>query len=146
VLADWSVEEVARRADRVDVGVVVKRAARWERGELYTDVHLQVERTLKGKATTRLIVTQLGGRDRGEVLEVVGDARLPVGARVVLFTYAHADGRRYLVGMSLGAYRVLADGRLEQDVEASLARGRVLLPPPGRRATTWARIEDAARP
>jgi hypothetical protein len=139
VLADWDVSELAARADRIDVVTVVAQRSSDE-GELgRTFSRVRVERTLKGAKATELELTQLGGVDT----EVVGDARLRVGERWLLFSFGAPDGRRYLVGMSLGAWRV--DGaRLTQDIEVPLASGDgELLPAPGRRAATILDVERA---
>lgn len=106
VLVERTLAELCARADRVDIGVVERRAFRAE-GELgRTDTTLRVERTLKGAPRARLVVTQLGGERDGVATELVGDARLVPGERFVLLTWLAPDGRRYLVSMGLGALHV----------------------------------------
>ncbi|MCC7383777.1 MAG: hypothetical protein IT384_18190 [Deltaproteobacteria bacterium] len=133
VLADWSLDQVAARADLIVIGVVESK--RTLAGEmLMTESVFRVERTLAGAATDRIVLSQLGGRQGDRVVEIVGDAELAIGGRFVLFTRVHADGRRYLVGMALGAY-ALEGERATQRIDAPLidARG-VVTPAPGVRS------------
>jgi hypothetical protein len=72
-----------------------------------TETTVAVDELLLGDAAGDVMISQLGGVDGRVISEVVGDARLHVGQRVLLATYRHSDGRRYLVGMSLGAYEIV---------------------------------------
>jgi len=135
VLANWSLEEVVRRGDSVVIGTVRGQRFVESRGEALAETDVEVDEVLLGPPLRTLTVSQMGGEAAGVRTEVVGDARLEPGRRVLLITFAHQDGRRYLVGMALGALFLDDDARtLRQDVEASLVEpdGRVL-PPPGER-------------
>lgn len=134
ILADWDLAEIIRRSDSIIIGRVAKRRTLVVEGRPMTESAVFVEETLLGEASETLVVSQLGGVVGRQASEVVGDARLRTGERVLLFTFRHPDGRRYLVGMALGAYVVRGD-RLEQRVDVPLLRedGR-LSPPPGRTA------------
>jgi hypothetical protein len=148
MLADWSLEEVLHRADSVVIGEVTSQSyvkvPDAERGEqLMTESHVRVEETLLGQQRPEIVLSQLGGVDGKVVSEIVGDAKLRVGQRIVVATYQHKDGRRYLVGMSLGFYEISgADG--VQDIEASIfdRAGRVL-PAPGRRTISMEALRAA---
>lgn len=145
ILADWDLEEVIRRADSIVIGRVrARRTVVVDRRPL-TETSVEVEETLLGAPVKTLVVSQLGGVVRGQASEVVGDARLRVGDRLLLFTFRHQDGRRHLVGMALGAY-VLRGETLEQDVEVPLLRedGR-LLPPPGPRTRALNEVRNLIR-
>lgn len=154
ILADWDLEELARRSDLVVVGTVKEQrfVVDEKMKAVLTESELVVERTLQGKPMPTLVLTQLGGRAGSVVSEVMGDARLTPGARVLLFTFAHEDGRRYLVGMALGAWFMASgpDGALTQLVDSPLVNesGEVR-PAPGQRIITIddvkAAIEKAAQ-
>lgn len=138
VLADWDVEELVRRADLIVVGTVKEQRYIVDEAlkAVLTESEVVVERTLQGKEAASFVLTQLGGRAGSVVSEVVGDARLAPGDRVLLFTFRHEDGRRYLVGMALGAWFVVSgeEGSFSQDIESPLvdASGAVKAAP-GRR-------------
>jgi hypothetical protein len=145
ILSDWSLEQVLGHADRVVLGLVVEqRAVRGARHPL-TESVVRVDRVLKGEACDRLVVSQYGGRQGDVTLRIPGDPRLEVGQRVVLITRRARDGRAYLVGMSLGAFRVDGD-RLVQSVDVPLlgADGQVR-PPPGTRSLRLDELEAAIR-
>lgn len=121
ILADWELDELVRRSDRVVIGTVIAQrtvdAAPGSITNLLTESTVRVEETLRGPHARELIITQLGGKKNGRSTWIEGDARLIEGRTMVLFTYLHPDGRRYLTGMSLGA--LFADG----DVLSSSSRG-----------------------
>lgn len=146
ILADWSIEDLVRRADSVVIGVVgaPRFVAAGDR-RLLTETPIRVERQLLGDVGRAFVLTQLGGRAGGQETTAVGDAHLQAGERVLLITYRHTDGRRYLVGMALGALH-LAGPMAEQRLAVPLLRpdGR-LAPPPGRRRLRLERIEAAIR-
>jgi hypothetical protein len=148
VLADWNLDDLVQRADLIVVGKVgaqrsvhVQQAGHGD--TLMTETTIAVERTLLGRSGPSFVLSQLGGREGDRIVEIVGDAVLNPGDRVLLFTYQHSDGRRYLVGMSLGAY--LAGGTtFDQQIDVPQIRpDGALLPPPGRRAITEAVVRSA---
>ncbi len=142
LILDWDIDELVARADLVVIGTVGQQRYVEVGGRLVTESDILVEQSLKGRQTLRFVLTQLGGRDGDIIEEVVGTARLRPGQRFLLMTERRRDGRRYIVGLSLGAYHV--DGkRLRQTIEASLINsdGRIADPPVERRAL----IEDVVR-
>lgn len=142
VLVNWSLEDLVKRADLVVIAKVTDQAfvVDEERRMVITETTVEVERTLMGKTQPGFVLTQLGGRAGSVVTEVMGDAHLSVGDRVLLFTFEHEDKRRYLVGMALGVWHVenTADAPiLSQQIDDPLvgATGE-LLPAPGRRTAS----------
>lgn len=132
VLADWDLNDLATRADRVVIGVIGEQRSVRVDGRLMTETLIRVERTLHGQHRPTVVVTQLGGREGDRVSEVIGTAELIAGERMLLFTYGHADGRRYLVGMALGAFFVRDGGALSRRVNVPLlTRQGATRPPPG---------------
>ena len=109
VLADWDLPELLARADRVAIGTIgEKRTVLVEQAPM-TETAVRVEETLFGAPVRALSISQLGGVIGGKRTWVDGDAELVRGAKMVLFTYEHRDGRTYLVGMSLGAFLISGD-------------------------------------
>lgn len=147
LLADWDLDELARRADLIVVGTVEAQVTvvPTDKRVVLTESTIRVERTLLGAPRATFVLSQLGGRKGSVVTEIVGDARLAEGDKVLLFTFEHEDKRRYLVGMALGAWFLGEEpGVLEQTVTASLvdAQGQ-LREGPGLRQATLADVEAA---
>lgn len=149
VLANWSLEDLAKRADLVVIAKVTEQAyvVDEERRAVLTESTVEVERTLMGKTLPGFTLTQLGGRAGSVVTEVMGDARLNVGDRVLLFTFEHDDKRRYLVGMALGVWHLEATDDapiLSQQIDEPLVEMTgTLLPAPGRRTTSLDDVKAA---
>ncbi|MBI2375170.1 MAG: hypothetical protein HYV07_14335 [Deltaproteobacteria bacterium] len=129
VLEALSLDELAARADSVVIGVIGSKSSVRSLGQLFTETEIIVEQTLLGEERRSLVLTQLGGEDRGQVIELVGDAKLLSGSRMLLFTYRHTDGNRYLVGMGQGAFLIQGETWV-REIEASLQRpdGRIDAP------------------
>jgi hypothetical protein len=109
VMIRLDVPELAKRADAVVVGKVLKMESRWtgDGRQIVTDVHIQVDEPLKGAPAQILIVQQPGGvvGDIGQM--VSGLASFKPSEEVVLFLESRGNGKRYLVsGMAQGKYRV----------------------------------------
>lgn len=139
LLSDWSLDQVAARADLIVIGVVESQRTVLA-DTLMTETVIRVEKTLAGSPADRIVLSQIGGRQGDRVVEVVGDASLAVGDRLLLFTRAHPDGRRYLVGMSLGAYLVEGEVATQRiDVPLITPDGQIA-PAPGVRRLTLGRI------
>lgn len=148
VLANWSMEEVVSRADSVVIGTIgAKRTVEGKKGRLLTETTVQVDEVLMGAPRGELVVSQLGGR-RGEVVtEVAGDAKLEPGARMLLMTFEHKDGRRYIVGMALGAFRLDGEATLVQRIDATLLDDQGKMhPAPGLRKTSLEKVRALVAP
>jgi hypothetical protein len=149
VLADWSLQDLVRRADLVVIGTVTAQeyVVDDKRKAVLTLSSVAVERTMMGKPVETFTLTQLGGRAGSVVTEVMGDAQLAVGDRVLLFTFAHDDDRRYLVGMALGAWQLAGPKEapeLRQRIDSPLASmDGSLRPAPGLRTATLDDVKAA---
>lgn len=100
------------QAAHVVVADAVADAVGWDdRGRIVTDVTLRVVETFKGDTApgAALVVRTFGGAIDGLGMRVTGAARIPVGARVLLFAHVAGDGWLRPVGMSQGVMRVVAD-------------------------------------
>ncbi len=146
ILADWDLADLAVRTDTVVIGVVGSQRSLRVDGLLMTETEVRVERILRGEPRDTLTLSQLGGREGTLIAEVIGTAELIPGERVLLFTYRHADGRRYLVGMALGAFFVRDREVLTRRVDVPLmTRDGSLRPPPGRQQLRLEEVETALR-
>lgn len=144
VLIEQSPQQIMRQADLVVLGHVVAQRSVRAQGTLMTESLVAVEETLKGPATRQVVISQLGGKDGNIEMDVPGDARLVPGQRVVLATYLHDDGRRYLVGMALGAF-VIEGQRAMQTVDAPLVTpGGGVQAPPGVRILSLTNLRALA--
>ena len=145
VLANWDLDEVVRRSDLIVIGTIGKQRSIKVGTDVMTESEVLVEETLRGEPTKSFTLSQLGGKIGTSVYEIVGDAKLGRGDRVLLLTYLHKDGRRYLVGMSLGAY-FLSGEHARQTVEVPLVESNGgLRPAPGLRQIAVDRIRAVAR-
>ncbi|MFI5299007.1 MAG: hypothetical protein ACHREM_13000 [Polyangiales bacterium] len=132
-----SLEELVTRAERVVVAVPRTRSSRWESGRMVTYTTVDVEATLGGSAATApLVVRTLGGEIDGLGQQVYGEAKLPLGAPVILFLRAPIAakdvallGSLGVVAMEQGAMHInRAAGKIDT-VRATL--GSEAITPPG---------------
>jgi hypothetical protein len=105
------VADMARRADVVVMGRVLRQTATWnpERTRIYTLTELSVSEALKGTAAAGETVTirQLGGTLDGLVQTVPGNARFGVGEEVVVFLDRdETQPLHYVIGMAQGKFTV----------------------------------------
>lgn len=105
------VADMARRADVVVVGRVLRQTATWnpERTRIYTLTEISVSESLKGTAAAGATVTirQLGGTLDGLVQTVPGNARFVVGEDVVVFLDRdETQPLHYVIGMAQGKFTV----------------------------------------
>ena len=130
VLMDWTLSERVAHSDLIVIGTIAGASTVEVDGNLMTVTDIDVESVLLGRAPARISVWQFGGERDGKVMRVVGDARLIPGARMLLLTHLYRDGRRYLVGMSMGAYLVQGH-QLTGQLDAPLLRDGEIVSGPG---------------
>jgi hypothetical protein len=102
-------ETLVAEADQVVVARVLSLNSRYDdRGQIVTDVSLQVEESVKGDtAAGAAIVVQRQGGTVGDIgMRVSGEPSFVVGETVVLFAARYTGGALRPVGMSQGALRV----------------------------------------
>ncbi len=103
---------LARRALAVVVGRATSRRTEVdERGQPWTLVRLRVERVAHDRTTSFrsggwFEVALLGGVLGDRVMRVPGEARLPDGARILLFLWRDGHGRWRPLGMARGALSI----------------------------------------
>lgn len=113
VLMHVSVKEMTRQATDVVQGKVVFQSVTAQGGTIWTDSHVKVTSTIKGKSRRGrvVLVRQMGGETATRGVRVAGVARFSVGEEVLVFLEP-AGGRFYKpVGMCLGKYRLTRDSR-----------------------------------
>ena len=102
-------------AEQVVVARVISLNSRFdERGQIVTDVAMQVEESVKGEqpAGAAIVVRKQGGVLGDIGMRVSGEPNFSVGETVVLFGGRTKDGALRPVGMSQGALRVFEqDGK-----------------------------------
>jgi hypothetical protein len=108
-------------SDVVVEGRVAQQTIAHADGYTFVDSTIVIARTLHGRARGRIVVRQLGP-DR----VVVGDGRLAVGERVVVFVRRAPHDRFYLTALAQSVYHVRGSGDRAQVVrqldELSLVR------------------------
>jgi hypothetical protein len=108
-----TLEQLADRSTHVVRAVVVSHSSAREPGPagIYTRTTLRIEESLKGSAPKTLVVRQAGGKIGTESVELIGDASLAEGERVLAFVSC-APGRDFcaLVGLAQGKFHLADDG------------------------------------
>lgn len=143
VIAAWTLDEVVAHADLIVTGTVGASRGVRDAGRVLTETEIAVDQVLLGTWATPLVISQPGGKDGDIVVDVAGTVRLTPGDRVLLITALAKDRRRYIVGLSLGFYRLDGD-RLSQQIEVqSAGPGGALRPAVGPRTLGLDAVNDA---
>ncbi|MFL5345894.1 MAG: hypothetical protein ACJ8AT_13970 [Hyalangium sp.] len=110
---------LAQAADTVVHGTVRRMESRWsgDHRRIVTDVELEVTETLKGQASSTVLIIQPGGRvgDIGQIVH--GLASFSPGEEVVVFLERHGSNAFQVTGMAQGKYQV----RRSEDSRSVLA-------------------------
>lgn len=115
IVKQLSVSDMARRADVIVQGTVVRQSASWnpEHTRIYTVTEIQVAESLKGGAAagTVISVRQLGGVADGIVQSIPGNARFALAEEVVVFLDRDETlPLHYVIGMAQGKFSVSGAG------------------------------------
>lgn len=124
VLAPLDTRALTARADRVVLGTVESKTARWsdDHEVIFTEVTIRVTRSYKGdvKPGQTLLVRREGGVVDGIGMRVYGAASFAVGEEVLVFVQTRG-GATYTVGMTQGKLHVSVGPNGEKQVAANLA-------------------------
>jgi hypothetical protein len=124
VLAPLDTRALTARADRVVLGTVESKVARWsdDHEVIFTDVTIRVTRSYKGavKPGQTLVVRREGGVVDGIGMRVYGAASFAVGEEVLVFAQTRG-GATYTVGMTQGKLHVTVGPDGVKQVAANLA-------------------------
>lgn len=108
-----SLEQMTERAQMIFTGRVVGTRADWnaERTRIYTYVTLEVDRFLKGDATSNTVTIRMWGGRVGRYRSFVpGTPQFATGENVLLFCSGAQARVPTVLGLSLGKFSVTADG------------------------------------
>jgi hypothetical protein len=111
VMLKLELRDLVGRADVIFVGKATRVESRWseDRRHIVTDTTFLVERGVRGALPGATVtVRHLGGSVGGIGMLIAGTPSFRVGEQALLFTDLRA-GRRYVTGMSQGAYLVARD-------------------------------------
>jgi hypothetical protein len=108
-----SLPELARDAEFIFVGRCESRASHYndDRSLILTAYRFRVDRVLKGRPTTGLVLDELGGMvgDRG--MTVAGTPEHQVGEEVLVFVHRTPLGRLATYGLGQGRFQITRDSR-----------------------------------
>lgn len=104
--AETSVEELARGAEVVVRGKVLRTSSRWEGGRIVTEAEIGVASAWKGVPGERLAVVVPGGRVGDLAQKVSGAPTFRRDEEVVVFAGRAGPRRLGVVGLALGKFRV----------------------------------------
>jgi hypothetical protein len=111
-VAPLSFDELVSRADRIVVGQVVSVESRAEGDVIRTHVTFRVSQAVKGRASTLVPLTFLGGQVGERGMHVAGMPQFKVGDENVLFFVERTDTVNPIVGFWHGRVRIeRASGR-----------------------------------
>jgi hypothetical protein len=98
-------------SSEIVIGEVESVRPRWNdaRTKIYTDVTVKVSRALKGPATERVVLTQLGGEVDGVRVTVPGCPAFTPGEEALFFVWRDARGRAQVNGLGQGKFEILRD-------------------------------------
>ncbi len=110
------VNQLATEADQVLIGRVWNMRSDWteDRSEIYTDVSLDVERTLKGRARDRVTFRVMGGTVGDETMIVPDSPDFEYADRVLVFLKTDDQGALRVWGWFQGKY-IIRNDRAEND-------------------------------
>ena len=93
------------------IGQVEAVRPRWsaDHHKIFTDVDVRVSQSLKGAATERLTLTQLGGEIEGVRYSVPGGPLFRPGGEALLFVWRDTQGRPQVNGLAQGKFDIERD-------------------------------------
>ena len=125
-------------------GHVVDASAGWTDGRrtIETEVIVRADEYLKGNLGARVSIRLPGGQIGRYRTVFVGAPQFAAGDEVVLFLKTREGGLPYIVGLSQGAYRVVADPRSGRRMVTS----PIVMTTPGQAVQRVVRGDPARRP
>jgi hypothetical protein len=101
-----TIEELTAKADSILIGEVTDSTCYQEgEGNIYTQVTLSVEQTIKGETEEEVVIRVAGGKVNGQVLWVEDAPTFQLGERVVVFL-EEDDGGFGVVGWFQGKFSI----------------------------------------
>ena len=98
-------------SSEIVIGTVVGTRSYWseDRRRIFTDVDVQVSRSLKGEASGRLTLVQLGGEVDGVRYSIPGGPLFRSGEEALLFVWRDTRGRPQVNGLAQGKFDIERD-------------------------------------
>ena len=98
------------------IGSVESVRSYWDPGHtrILTDVTFRIQRSLKGSASERMTLTQIGGEVEGARYQVPGAPQFHLGEESLLFVWRDRAGRRQVNGLGQGKFDIRRDRTTER--------------------------------
>jgi hypothetical protein len=129
-----NLEEMATASPSIVHGTVISTESKWneERSLIVTDVRIRVLGTVKGDATSEVVVRQPGGVVGKLKVEVPGMSVFRPDDEVVLFLAPGSTGQLHVNGLTQGRFDVIKDSRTgEKTIRGLTPEQMTLLSPAG---------------
>lgn len=93
------------------IGRVTQMRSAWNDAHtrIYTEVEIEVDRSLKGEVGRRVTLRQLGGEVDGVRYNVPGCAAFRPGEEALLFVWRDSTGRAQVNGLAQGKFEIMRD-------------------------------------
>lgn len=106
-----SIDDLAKRADRIVHGTVLSNTVRRDSaGRIYTTVELEVREHWRGNhAPGRFTLVHAGGVLGDQGLSISGQEQFAIGEEVIVFAALNQRGDAVAVGMAQGKFNVIRD-------------------------------------
>ncbi|NOY05878.1 MAG: hypothetical protein GXO82_04500, partial [Chlorobi bacterium] len=121
-----SVDQLTSESRRIVIAKIVTVKSFESNGIIRTRVELDVTTSLKGPATTKLVLIMDGGTIGNETLIVDGLPEFVAGQRVILFLDENLDQMCPVYGWEQGMLRIIRDAASGEDVLVDAQGYRVL--------------------
>ena len=105
-----SIKKLTADAALVVTGTVAAQEARWDDGNIYTYVTLDIARCLKGQAPGKTVVVKNYGGTVGEISEVVAGAPVFAEGKEVLLFLTLWRGDYFIHSIALGGFDIVQEG------------------------------------
>lgn len=103
----FALEDLARNAERIVVGICTESASELVRGQIYTRYLIDVSESIKGPTTARLELHLPGGHFQGVFTRIAGMPIFAPGDEMVLFLTGENElGHAWPVGLAQGRFSI----------------------------------------
>ena len=121
-------DDLVEQADRIVIGTVEHTQGFWEETGtfVHTDVTLSVDRNLRGRGPSEIVLRTPGGVVGGTGQVFHGAATFEIGERVLVFLTTWEDGTPKVLGYAQGKSRIFVDERGRQRLRGGTANGLAL--------------------
>jgi len=143
ILIKMDLPQLVGRSDVIFVGKAIESRSHWSEDgrHIVTDTTFKVSQAVHGSPGSTVVIRRLGGKVGDIGMRVSGMPELRTGDEVLLFTERRSNGKRYVVGMKQGVFRVHRDAAGRQMVAPGRLDGLTLA-----RRTPQGRLETVEPP